>query len=135
MTKRSYLVAYLGATMTLLLADAIWLGVLMSDYYRAQLGDMMREDVRLDIAALFYMFYTVGVVIFAVKPAYMAQRFKVAVLHGALFGFLAYGTYDVTNMATLDGWPVMMSVYDVMWGTFVTMISACAGYILLQKTK
>lgn len=84
-------------------------------------------------AILFYALYVVGVVIFAVSPAFHAGSWRTAIVLGALFGFFAYATYDTTNLATLRGWPIAMVVVDIAWGTFLTAISATAGFLATQR--
>jgi len=128
-----YLAAYGIATVILFILDFIWLGTIAKDFYRNQLGDMMLDDIKIGIAAAFYLTYTVGVVVFAVKPALDANSLIMALGYGALFGFLAYGTYDFTNMATLKDWPVKMSIADIIWGTSVTTFTAGSTYYLIQK--
>jgi len=77
---------------------------------------------------MFYVLYVFGVVVFAVLPAMSQQSWMTAVLLGALFGFIAYGTYDLTNLATLEGWPVIVSVVDMIWGAVLTATVALSGY-------
>ena len=128
-----FLGAYAIATVILFVLDFIWLGTIATNFYRNQLGDMMLTDIKRGIAAAFYLTYTVGIVLFAVKPAIDSQNILMALGYGALFGFLAYGTYDFTNMATLKDWPVKMSIVDIAWGTFVTGFTAVSTYWIVQK--
>jgi uncharacterized membrane protein len=121
-------VAYIITAVVFLVIDYIWLGVLMKDYFQTQLSHLMAEEVNLAIAAIFYLVFAAGIVLFCVAPAFEAGSIMKAAFLGACLGFLAYGTYDVTNMATLRNWPVMMSVIDVSWGTAITAVSAAAGY-------
>jgi uncharacterized membrane protein len=126
MTK--YLIAYGAAVAVLAVLDAIWLGVVARDFYREQIGHLMASDVRMGVAVGFYLVYLAGVVIFAVVPALDAGSFARAVGMGALFGFFAYMTYDMTNLATLRDWPVKVAVVDVLWGTFVSAAAAGGAY-------
>lgn len=127
-----YVIAYIATTIIFLAIDALWLGVVAKVFYRDQLGSLMLESPKLHIAALFYLFYTIGIVVFAIKPAMDQESFLMALGYGALFGFLAYGTYDFTNMATLKNWPTMMSVVDLVWGTVITGTSATLGYFVTK---
>ena len=129
-----YIAAYGVATVTLFILDFLWLGVIAKNFYAEQLGDKMLDSPKLGIAAMFYLTYTIGVVLFAVKPAMDNDTWMQALLYGALFGFLAYGTYDFTNMSTLKDWPVKMSIVDITWGTTVTVISAVTTYFVMKKT-
>ena len=129
----TYLIAYISTTLIFLAIDSIWLGLVASNFYKEQLGHLMLENPKLHIAAIFYIFYTIGIVLFAVKPALDAQNFLLALGYGALFGFLAYGTYDFTNMATLKDWPTKVSVIDILWGTSLTSATAIAGYFITKQ--
>ena len=128
-----YLTAYIATTVVFLMCDAVWLGLVAKKFYAQQMGHLMRPDINMGIAAVFYLFYTVGIVVFAIKPAYAAQNMWLALGYGALFGLLAYGTYDITNMATLKDWPIKMSLIDMAWGTFLTATAASLGYVITQK--
>lgn len=123
-----FLVAYLTVAVVFLVIDYIWLGFIMKDYFQTQLAHLMADEVKMGIAALFYLIFAAGVVLFCVYPALETGSIVKAALLGGALGFLAYGTYDVTNMATLRDWPVMMSVIDVSWGTGLTALCAAAGY-------
>jgi uncharacterized membrane protein len=129
----THVVAYLTTAVVFLAVDAVWLGVVARDFYAARLGDLMKSQPDLGIAAGFYAVYVVGVVIFAVAPALAADAWRIALVKGALFGFFAYATYDLTNLATLEGWPVTVSVVDVVWGTGLTAGSALVGYALTKR--
>ena len=99
-----YIVSYVATAVIFLGMDAIWLTLAGPRLYRPQLGDLLLENYRLAPAAIFYLLYVVGILIFAVQPAAASGRWQTALLYGALFGFFAYGTYDFTNLATLKGW-------------------------------
>ena len=80
-------------------------------------------------AAVFYAVYVVGIVIFAVAPALRETSAGTALVYGALFGFFAYATYDMTNYATLRNWSLTVSLVDTAWGTALTGASALLGYL------
>jgi uncharacterized membrane protein len=125
-------IAYLASTAVFLILDGIWLSATTSTFYRPQLGDLLSEKPSLAVAAVFYLVYVVGVVVFAVMPAYAAKSWLMALGLGALLGLVAYGTYDVTNLATIKGWPVMVSVVDLAWGVVVTASASVAGFVALR---
>lgn len=127
------IMAYLGALLSMLALDAVWLGVLMPDAYQRALGHLLLAEPRWDAAALFYLAYPVGTVVFAVLPAWRAAQPRQAWLLGALYGALAYATYDLTNLATLKGWPVHIVVIDIAWGAVITAVSAATGLALLRR--
>lgn len=130
---KTALIAYAGTFLTLLVADAIWLGVVARTFYREQLGSMMLPSPNFTIAALFYLFFAVAVVILAVMPGVRAGSLLLAIGYGAVLGLAAYGTYDITNLAVLKGWPVIVTVVDMIWGTFVTALCAAAGYMAVRQ--
>ena len=125
---KRWLAAYAGAVLVLVLMDAVWLGLVATDFYRAQIGHLMAPAPRLGIAALFYLLYLVGVLVFAVGPALARGSGRRALTLGALFGFFCYMTYDLTNLATLRDWPWVVSLIDVSWGMLVSAASAWGGY-------
>ena len=120
--------AYVAAVLVLAALDAAWLGFVATDFYRVQIGHLMAPAPRLGVAAAFYLLYLGGVLLFAVKPALDAQSAGRALALGAAFGFFAYMTYDLTNLATLRDWPVLVAVVDIAWGMFVSAASAWAAY-------
>lgn len=128
----SFLIAYGVVVVSFLVIDYIWLGILMKDFLHNQLGHLMVDEVNFGIAALFYLFYATGIVVFAVNPALSGGGWMKAALLGGFLGFLAYGTYDVTNAATLKDWPMLMSVIDVAWGTTLTAFTATLGYFVTK---
>lgn len=123
-----YIAIYASALVTFLIIDGIWLGLVARSFYVEHLGHLLRPKPDFGVAGMFYLLYVFGVMIFAVMPAVAQQSWLTAVLLGALFGFIAYGTYDLTNLATLEGWPVIVSVVDMIWGAVLTATVAFAGY-------
>lgn len=127
---KNALIAYLATLVAFLLLDGIWLGVLMAPTYRELLGSLMLEKPLLVPAAVFYCLYVVGCVQFVVLPALSWQR---AAKMGALLGLVAYGTYDLTNWATLRGWSVQVSLMDWAWGTFATAVACSVGFLVMKR--
>ena len=103
-----------------------------TSFYARSLGDLMLDQPKLGIAALFYIGYTFAIVLLASTPAAKTGSLPQAILYGAVFGLAAYGTYDITNMATLKNWPVTMSLVDMAWGTVLTATASAAGYVTLR---
>ncbi|MEO0672179.1 MAG: DUF2177 family protein [Pseudomonadota bacterium] len=124
----AYLIAYVATAVTFLAIDAVWLGVVATSFYKAQLGSLLAERVNFAYAAGFYLVYCVGIVIFAVSPALKSGQWTDAALYGVLFGFFCYATYDMTNLATIRDWPLPMSLVDMAWGSALTGTAAVAGY-------
>ena len=125
----AYLTGWFAILASFLVIDAIWLGFVARDFYRRNLGYLMREDVWFSVAALFYLFYAVAVLVLAVMPAVRDGSFGQAVLLGAILGFCAYGTYDITNLATVRDWPVTVAIVDMIWGTVLTATVSAVGYL------
>lgn len=127
------LVAY-GTTAAIFLAiDAIWLSQIATRFYFDRIGHLLMDKPNLGAAAVFYIIYVVGILIFAVLPALRSESFWHALVYGGLFGFFAYLTYDMTNYATMRDCPFTVVVVDVLWGTFLSGVSAAGGYYLTQK--
>ena len=121
---RNAIIAYLVALLVMAGLDFVWLSLTADPIYQRALGAVMGEKVNMPAAVAFYLIYVVGVVIFAVEPALENGDWKSALIRGALFGFFAYATYDLTNLATLKVWSLKVSVIDIAWGTFVTGAAA-----------
>jgi len=124
----SWIAAYIAAAVSFLALDALWLGVVAQKLYQREFGSMLLDKPNMVAAAAFYALYLVGVVVFAVKPALESGGWTRALLQGALFGLVAYATYDLTNLATLKGFPVRVVAPDLIWGATVTAAAALAGY-------
>jgi uncharacterized membrane protein len=108
--------------------DLVWLGVVAKNFYQKQIGHLMSPDVNWAPAALFYAVYIGGIVFFAVKPALEDGGAVRALAYGAVLGFVAYATYDLTNQATMRNWPVLVTVIDLAWGTVLTATVAFLSY-------
>ncbi len=127
--------AYLSSLVTFLLLDGLWLGVLMGPTYRNWLGELMLAQPVLFPAVLFYLIYIVGIVLIGVLPAVRSASLKQAVASSALLGVMAYGTYDLTNWATLRGWPSQLALVDWAWGTVASGVAGAVGYLVTCKMK
>ena len=128
-----YALSYVVTAVLFLGLDAIWLTLAGPRLYRPQLGDLLLENFNVAPAAVFYLLYVIGILIFAIQPALASGRWQTALLYGALFGFFAYGTYDFTNLATLKGWTTLITFVDLAWGTLVTGVSAAVAYVIVSS--
>lgn len=126
-------IAYGAALCAFLAIDALWLAVLMKPVYAAALGPLLADTPRWAPTVLFYLLYVAGLVVFAVLPGLRARRGRTAAALGALLGLLAYGTYDLSNYATLRGWPLALTAIDMAWGTVLSAVSATAGYLAASR--
>lgn len=108
--------------------DFAWLTFATQRIYQPFIGGLLRDTPNLPVAAAFYLLYVVGVLMLASLPGYEKGSLTVALVRGALLGLLAYGTYDLTNLATLKGWAWQISAIDMVWGTVLTGTVAAVGY-------
>jgi uncharacterized membrane protein len=126
------LAAYAGTAFVMVALDMVWLGLVAKPLYRQGIGHLMAAKPNIGVAVIFYLLYAAGVTIFAVSPHHMGASWHITLVTGALFGFFAYATYDLTNLATLREWPLDLSLLDIAWGTAVSATSAAGGKIALD---
>ncbi len=126
-----FLKVYLVAVVSFFAIDMAWLGFIAKKLYREELGFIMKTNFNWVAAFIFYFIYIFGLVYFAINPALVKGEFSHALLVGALFGFMTYATYDLTNLATLEGWPLKITLIDMVWGTFLgASVSSLTYYIV-----
>jgi uncharacterized membrane protein len=127
-----FIAAYVAAAVVFLLLDVTWLSMVSETIYRPEVGAMLADNFLLPAAVAFYLIYVGGMVVLAAYPGYRDGSIATAAVTGAVLGLVAYGTYDLTNLATLKMWSLKLTVIDMAWGTFVTAASsaaACAAMI------
>jgi uncharacterized membrane protein len=126
-----YLKLYFATLTAFFAIDMVWLGLVAKTFYRKYLGYLMAPSPNWIAAIIFYLLFIVGILVFVVVPGLEAHSLKKALLSAALFGFITYATYDLTNLATVKDWPVIVTVVDLAWGTVlsvaVSFISFMAG--------
>ncbi len=122
------LVTYGIALALFLVVDFIWLGAVAREFYKVRLGPLLNPSPNLTAAALFYLFYAAGLVFFAVQPAWRGHSWRIALLNGEALGFIAYGTYDFTNLATIRNWSLALTLTDLAWGTVLSGLVATLAY-------
>jgi uncharacterized membrane protein len=133
MTK-SLAFAALGMWATLAVLDFLWLSTMTKLFYRPRLGALLGDQVVWPPALLFYVLYGVGLLAFVLRPALNDGSGLLAVfLWAALFGLVAYGTYDLTSHATLRDWPLAVTVVDMAWGALISGVASVAGVWLARK--
>ncbi|MFT0861234.1 DUF2177 family protein [Ancylobacter sp. G4_0304] len=125
-------IGYVSTGLLFLALDSVWLSLMASRLYRPHLGNLMADNINLPPAILFYLLYIAGIVVFAVQPALVSGRWSSALMLGGFLGLVAYGTYDLTNHATLRDWPALITVADLIWGTVLTGLSATAGMLITR---
>jgi uncharacterized membrane protein len=117
----NYLKLYLVTTIAFFAIDMVWLGLVARTFYRKYLGFLMAPSPNWLAAIIFYMLFIVGILVFVVLPGLEDNSFKTTLLRAALFGLITYATYDLTNLATVKDWPVLITVVDMAWGTVLSV--------------
>ncbi len=115
-----------------LFIDMIWLGLISKDFYRAQIGSLMKSDVNWTAAVLFYLIFITGLVIFVITPAVEKSSWSHAVIFGALFGLVCYATYDLTNLAVAKDWPLLVTIVDLIWGAVLSALVSVVTYFIVK---
>ncbi len=131
-----YLYSYLAVAIVMIALDVLWLGVIAKSFYARGIGHLMADKPNIIAATSFYLMFAIGVVFFAIAPnANDAEwsGWRQTLIAAALFGFFAYATYDLTNLATLKDWPLSISLMDMAWGTLASVTAAAAGKFVLEK--
>ncbi len=125
-----FLTAYVCTVLVLIPLDLAWIAGMASGFYKRGLGDLLSEQPNIPVAVAFYALYGVGLVLFAVQPGLAQNSWRVAAMWGGLFGFFAYATYDLTNLATLKGFPWHVAAVDMLWGTFLSAVVSAMGLVI-----
>ncbi len=115
------------------LIDLVWLGFIARNFYREQIGFLMAPSINWTAAILFYLIFIVGLIVFVIVPAIEKGEWAHALLFGALFGGIAYATYDLTNLATLKNWPLLVTGVDILWGAVLASSVSTITYFIAQK--
>lgn len=131
----SYIVAYLAAAAVFCLMDFVWLTIIAKNFYQSRMGFLMLDEIKFSAAAAFYLLYLVGLLIFAITPALRQQNWLVAFALSAFLGLIAYASYDLTNLATLKGWSLSLSIVDIAWGMVVSACAGTAGYFAARAVE
>ena len=113
--------------------DMVWLLILAKSFYARQLGYLMAEKPNLTAAFIFYLIFTAGLLFFVVQPALEAGSWQKALTSGLFFGLVTYATYDLTNLATVRDWPLLITIVDLTWGCVVSGTTALIGYLLIFR--
>ena len=129
LTLTQFLAAYGVALVVVSVLDALWLGWLARDFYKQELGTLMTDSVRIVPAALYYLLYPAAIVYLALTPA--PGGLGEALMRSAVLGLTAFGVYDLTNLATLRGYSVTLTMVDMAWGTFATAVGGGVAYVLV----
>lgn len=113
--------------------DMFWLGLIAKSFYSKYIGFLMRADVNWIAALIFYLLFIVGLVFFVISPSLENRSIVQVVVYGALFGLISYATYDLTNLATIKDWPIIVTVVDMIWGTVLASIVSLISYLIAKR--
>lgn len=130
---KTIIIAILGFLVPMLILDFFWLTTMVKSFYGKYIGDLLAPSPNLTPAIIFYLLYCVGALVFVVLPALNGDwSFGKVFLFGALFGLVAYGTYDLTNQATLKTWATIVTVVDLAWGAFITSTASTVALYFVK---
>ena len=113
--------------------DMVWLGLVAKNFYRAQIGTLMKSDINWTAAIIFYLIFIAGLVVFVIAPAMENGSWTHSLLFGALFGLVCYATYDLTNLAVAKNWPLLVTVVDLLWGAVLAASVSVVTYFIARK--
>mgnify|MGYP001490615263 CR=1 FL=1 len=124
---------YLVTLISFLVIDGIWLTVVAKNFYAKHLGFLMAKNPNLIAALIFYLIYILALVVLVLSPALQKNSLQTAIIYGALFGLCCYATYDLTNLATIANWPLIVTIVDLIWGTVLSASVAAISFLVLHK--
>tara|TARA_B100001057_G_scaffold494155_1_gene590136 strand:- start:1006 stop:1416 length:411 start_codon:yes stop_codon:yes gene_type:complete len=130
---KCYLIAVALASIIFLIIDVIWLSFATKSFYRPLIGDLLADKPVLWAAALFYVLYMLGMAVIVIEPSIESESIFKSIYTGFIFGLVAYGTYNLTNMAVLNGWSPTVTFVDMFWGGALTAISSTSGIYIAKK--
>lgn len=125
-----YIKLYFATLAVFFAVDMLWLGVISRGFYQKHLGFLMAPQVNWFAALAFYLLFIAGVLVFVVLPGIKADDLAATLSKAAFFGLVTYATYDLTNLATVRNWPVIITVIDLIWGMVLTTVVSLAGFFL-----
>jgi uncharacterized membrane protein len=131
MTK--IIITYVVTLIAFVAIDMVWLGWLARATYMAEMGDLLRKQPNLVAAILFYLVYAAGLMFFAVWPGLKTGSLVQTMALAAALGFVAYGTYDLTNLSVMNGFSVKIAIIDLLWGTCLSAMASAATFLIVSK--
>ncbi len=120
------------ALVVFMVIDLIWLGFIAKDIYSKYLGYLMSDKVNWLAAVIFYLIFIGGILYFVLYPSLLDQNLTNLVIRAALFGFITYATYDLTNLATIKDWPIQITIIDLIWGTTLSTSVSVISYFIIK---
>jgi uncharacterized membrane protein len=131
--SKMIVVAFAVTAVVFLILDAIWLGLISRNLYQREIGALLLAKPNFGAAAVFYVIYIAGLVYFCVVPGVVEQSALRGLLNGAVFGIVAYATYDLTNLATLKGWSTTLVFVDVAWGAVASAAASAVAVAIATR--
>ena len=128
-----YFKLYLVSLASFLAIDMLWLGLVARSFYQQSLGFLLAPNTNWLAAGIFYLLFVAGILFFVVAPGLESGSLKITLLRAALFGLITYATYDLTNLATIKNWPLLITVVDMLWGTFLTISVSLVGFVVGKR--
>lgn len=128
-----YTLLYIITFVIFLIIDLIWLNIIAKNLYQKEIGSLLLKNPNLVPALLFYLLFIFALLVLVLIPGIKEGGFLKTLLMAALFGLTTYATYDLTNLATLDGWNLKITIIDLIWGTSISTITALFGYLIGSK--
>ena len=132
---KKYVLTFLATATPFLMMDGVWLTLANERLYRHYIGPILMDGFRVAPAVAFYCLYVAGIIVFAIEPARLNRSVATAATKGALLGIVAYGTYDLTNQATLLTRSSIVTVADMIWGAIVSATAASVGYVATRRLR
>jgi len=124
---------YLIALPIVFVLDMIWLGIISKNFYREQIGYLMSQNINWWAGISFYLLFIVALIVFVIYPSIEKNSLIQALLLGAFFGFITYATYDLTNLATIKDWPILVTFVDIIWGTVLAATVSTFTFIIATR--
>lgn len=124
---------YAIALVIFLAIDMVWLTVIAKSLYAQQLGYLMAPKAKLWAAVIFYLLFVMGLQFFVLNPALAGGSWTTALFAGMFFGLVTYATYDLTNLATVKDWPVLITVLDLIWGSTVSGLTSLLSFLIIRR--
>jgi uncharacterized membrane protein len=126
---------YISVLVPLTLLDMVWILGVAKSFYAKHMGFLFSDKINMLPVAFFYPLYALGLLLLAVMPAIANSSASEALWRGALLGLVSYGAYDLTNHATISGWPTVMTLVDMGWGMLVSALTSVIAYYIITSFK
>ncbi len=130
---RPAIVAFISSLVVMGVLDGTWISLALGRIYKPGIGHLMADKIVAPAALAFYLLYAAGITYVVTLPALAAGSFGDAVSRGAVLGLIAYGTYDLTSLAIMQGWPAYVTIADMIWGTILTAVTCGAAFLVTQR--